>query len=749
MEKERIEKERIEKERIEKEKSENERKEKERLEKERIEKEKEKEKARNELLKKENMELDKKKNEYIKLKELYEQNKENIFNFTNNLQLQENLIDNYKLFINEFSSSINDLNIKNNISIVCIDYNEKTDPSNNQQFYDKINIISQKLNKFEYIINNIKNNKLKKVERKYILIQNDLNEIDLAIKSNDPNLKLLLSINNGLIQKNLDELNSFIQQLKKDENTYEKIKTEIEKDIKELQEEGKKLTEEIQNTKKIIKEKENIEKNNLKISNIFLKNSMLLGINEFSNPNEIFSSRLIFKKENNKDYYEPQLIEKNWKEICYVYEDYDLHEVNFVLQAVGLNENRYFPKSSFGFPIDTLIEVIEFEIDGKNSDYNYENSLLKYDINLKNMETNKIYIKYKESPNNLSEEEKKGRNLYRSDYYGLSKSLNGQKAIFTLIIKCDYEIINFEKGYFTKIKEGEYKWGGTVPPEGKKILVSMSRKTAKFEFNIKQTIESIDKTPLKETTLRIRPFSNEGNNEIKNSNCYSSQTDQIKYDAEKNQYEIKFINTNSYVGEFVIKGELINRCKGEWKCDLTEEEIEKDIPEDYMYNKEKFKEIALNIINEYDKTHGYDLIKVTDFVKIGEWVKENIKYDIRYKGKNEIPATDIYKNRVGVCHHYTILYNALMYSLGYQCIYVGGYAIKKNNCFNEDDGHAWSLIKVNDKWLPFDATWGIFSGKLPVTHIFEYFFRGKRHASGIDNIKFGERKVKGNFSEIL
>ena len=41
-----------------------------------------------------------------------------------------------------------------------------------------------------------------------------------------------------------------------------------------------------------------------------------------------------------------------------------------------------------------------------------------------------------------------------------------------------------------------------------------------------------------------------------------------------------------------------------------------------MYNKEKFKEIALNIINEYDKSHGYDLIKVTDFVKIGEWVKK-------------------------------------------------------------------------------------------------------------------------------
>ena len=101
--------------------------------------------------------------------------------------------------------------------------------------------------------------------------------------------------------------------------------------------------------------------------------------------------------------------------------------------------------------------------------------------------------------------------------------------------------------------------------------------------------------------------------------------------------------------------------------------------------------------------------------------------------------------RVGVCHHFTKLYNALMYSWGYQCIYVSGYAIKDNDSFNEDDGHAWSLIKVNDKWLPFDATWGIFSGKLPVSHVFESYFFGSMKTSGIDDIKIEDKKITGNF----
>ena len=47
--------------------------------------------------------------------------------------------------------------------------------------------------------------------------------------------------------------------------------------------------------------------------------------------------------------------------------------------------------------------------------------------------------------------------------------------------------------------------------------------------------------------------------------------------------------------------------------------------------------------------------------------------------------------------------------------------MNKKNTFSKNDEHAWSLIKIDGKWLPFDATWGIFSGKLPVTHVFKKF----------------------------
>ena len=86
-----------------------------------------------------------------------------------------------------------------------------------------------------------------------------------------------------------------------------------------------------------------------------------------------------------------------------------------------------------------------------------------------------------------------------------------------------------------------------------------------------------------------------------------------------------------------------------------------------------------------------------------------------------------------------------MYSLGYKVIFVSGYAIDKNDFFGEEAAHAWSLIKVDGKWLPFDATWGIFSGKLPVSHIFKQYDSSELITSGYDHIKILKIKVKGNF----
>ena len=162
-----------------------------------------------------------------------------------------------------------------------------------------------------------------------------------------------------------------------------------------------------------------------------------------------------------------------------------------------------------------------------------------------------------------------------------------------------------------------------------------------------------------------------------------------------------------------------------------------------MY-KNNFRIISNNIIKSYDKEHKDDLITIHKVAKIGKWIKKNIKYDISYVGLNDITALETYNNRRGVCHHMTKLLNALMYSLGYQVLYVLGYAMDKKNKFGVEDSHAWSLIKIDGKWLPFDATWGIFSGKLPVTHIFKQTDCKGIITLSYDSVKVDQIKVAGN-----
>jgi len=173
--------------------------------------------------------------------------------------------------------------------------------------------------------------------------------------------------------------------------------------------------------------------------------------------------------------------------------------------------------------------------------------------------------------------------------------------------------------------------------------------------------------------------------------------------------------------EFTIEGELRNRCKGEWIVDLTDEEIEKNIPVEDKLCKFQLENFARKIIKEFDENNGNSEFEFLDFMKIVLWVHKNIKYDLNYIGRNDLTPIDIYNFKVGVCYHFTRLSNALLYSLGYKVMYVHGY-VRKDIEEKKNESHAWSVIKINNKWYPFDSTMGIVSGKLPISHIFANYF---------------------------
>ena len=742
-----------------------EKKKEEKKRKEEEEKEKERKKAEEELEKKRKLEEKKMKDEIIKeinkykneketkekkLEELKKKNNE----FYEEVENQIIFINNYNQFINELNEEINNLKAQINISLCGTEMIKKQQSKNNKimEFTNSLETISIKIKQFNEIINDSKNAQLKKAESIQNEIQEKLNEMKIEDISNSNNLTLIknrLDYNNKIISNKINELELIIKALNSNKTAYEKSKKNIDEEINKLKKDIEEYVNKIKKAQSIILKTSNIlkkDEDGPKIDSIFLKGSMLLGINDFGQK-DIFSSSNIFTEEDYNKKGIQDLLRKNWNEICYVYEDYDLHDVNFELKAVGLPSNSFFSSCSFGFIIGADIDILEFEKDGKKEKYNYSDYSLEFQIYLKNNESNKIHIKYKESPSlrKMTEGEKRERKFVRNEYYGISKNVAGQRAKFTLCIKCDFEIISFSEEIFIKTNEKEYTWGGEVPREGKRTLVKMSKTNAKFNFLYSQKLKSLNSSPIKSTKMTIPVSFVGGNNEILSIENSSKETDNITLDKEKGVYEINFKNTNHTEVEFKIAGQLKNRCKDEWICELTDKQIEDNIPEDYKYNKNKFNEIANDIIKNYDIKHKDDKIKVPDVVKIGKWIKENIKYDLRYSGKNNISATETYNNRIGVCHHFTKLFNALMYSLGYKVVYVSGYALDKKDHYDTSDAHAWSLFKINGKWLPFDATWGIFSGKLPVCHIFRAYFPIGVSVIGSDSIEFGKGNEEGNF----
>jgi hypothetical protein len=269
-----------------------------------------------------------------------------------------------------------------------------------------------------------------------------------------------------------------------------------------------------------------LDKKNPMNDPLFLKGSMLLSIKDFSKAKDIFNSMYLFKNEKEENYTTQDLLRKNWKEICYIYDEYDIHDINYELKAVGLPDNAFFNSCSMGFTLETDIQILEFEIDGVKSQYNYGDYSLSFDINLKNLESNKIHVKYKESKlkNKLTKGEIEQQKIFKVNYYGIYKTLVGQKAKYVLNNKSNYEIINFEDEFFIKTNENEYTWGGTVPEGGKTTIVKLSKREAKYQFYEKYSINTIDNSPINNTTMTIPLGYKGGNNKIIKMSIFSKQT---------------------------------------------------------------------------------------------------------------------------------------------------------------------------------------------------------------------------------
>ena len=690
--------------------------------------------------------------------------------FNNKIRGQNITVNEYRKYLNEVYQFMSTFRERISVSMNNARNNNNANLEEMNKLFESISIEMFELDDIILRNNNIFGSN---VENIIADIQTNIDNLDKNENQIEENFNNICA----LIKQKIDEINIIFSEVEKNKDSFDSKNRNVEGEIKKLKDlhknNGRKGNNNINNN---INNPNNIRNNNINDNPNNINNNQNRNNNQNINNSRrrwIIGQSFLFKvkdeatkldllktanlfTENSQNLsddnfgFGAKLIRKNYHEICYVYDDYDICDVYYDLVAVGLSENSFFPTCNQSFPFDKTIEIESLLIDGVPSQYRNNFLGIEVDINLKNFESKKIHIKYKVKKNLsfLSQGQLEQRNIYRTETYGLEGNLEGQMAKFSLILKGSFDIVNFEDYFLMRNKnntdEVEYMWGGRVPYGGKMTKIMFSKKEATWSFNLSVDITSFYQLRNTKYCLPIEFVG--GNNEIININPTSPQSSNIIIDEENRKYIVEFINTRYNRAQFTLKGKLKNKCKGEWEVDLTDEEIEKNMPREDVLAKEQLKIIAKKIIEEFDNIHRDDDFEYLDYMKIGMWVNENIEYDINYSGKIQLTAMDIYNMRRGVCHHITRLSNALLYSLGYKVMYLCGYSCQNCREFKTSFGHCWSLIRLeNRKWYPFDATWGIYTGKLPVGHIFSTYFQVFGQLNSTDFAMLGTLQMEGKY----
>ena len=696
--------------------------------------------------KNENFEImNKKKREYSKILDEF-QNRANSINFF--LDYENYKYDNFKSDLYIYQNYRKKCRERLNISF--INNNNKSPENNNALILDEyskiIDQISKIISQIDNTFLNMKNNFGKNIENKLTNIQNNIN---------------------NLTQNNIESTEQIIKEVKKLLEEYENKRNKCDS----LYNEGDLLIRKIDGIHKKLLERhfkklnnkqdnKNIINNNQNLTNIndkrkkLIEQSFLFNVKNVSNKLDLYKTINIFKKkeeESYEDLEDSMLLQKNYHEICYIYDDYDIYDIYYTLKAVGLPTGEYFTRDYYTFFNGYKIEIQQFFIDDKISKYTkVKDNKISFDIKLYNLDSKKIHIKFKaiKDLSDLSKEDIEERKIYRYDYYGIYKDLAGENAKFSLILKGSFDIVNFEDYFLIRNlnnkKEIEYMWGGVVPPEGKRTRIMLSKKEAIWSFT--QTITFYLSSSDSKSRVCVPMKFLGGNNDFINIIPSSKNAENIFLDEKGKLYIFEYNNNKSCNEEIIIKGEFKNKCKGGWKLDITDEEVEYLMPEEDKNNKEQLKKIATEIINDFDKKNKNNDFEYLDYMKIGLWVYNNIQYDYKCISRH-YTTMEIYNMRRGVCADFTQLSNALLYSLGYKMLLVHGYCIKKNGFkFDSNDLHAYSLIKLKDnKWYPFDSTWGIFTGKLHVGHIFKAFVNRKLYSIPYSKVDSYTEDLEGKF----
>ena len=382
------------------------------------------------------------------------------------------------------------------------------------------------------------------------------------------------------------------------------------------------------------------------------------------------------------------------------------HEAEYfiILQPQNLQPRYYYSSYSIGLNGNGNFSIIDVNFKLNNATYEFKNNIITFNFKLFNNEKLEINFKYKVVNKTLNK-------FHRYEYVYLPKTnYYGEIIVST---KDDMTIINTNNDIVKKIdNSNKYIWKGNLNEEIIDTL-RIGYTSGKWSIVYKATLTSKTGNQIKNGFIRTPRFFKGGNNIINNytfSSSISNNLDGINIIDNSTHFIFEFKDVKQKEVFSEIKTDFTNIGNITWNYYFDDFPSYKPKSTSTELTKKKVNEIL-------SKDKSTD----PDYIKIGKWVYQNMIYDISHTGKRKT-VDEILTTLIGVCEHYTILYNALLNSINIEAIYVGGFAFDEEKQIKKENmGHAWTLAKINNEWIPYDSTWNIFTGILPISHIYERF----------------------------
>ena len=296
--------------------------------------------------------------------------------------------------------------------------------------------------------------------------------------------------------------------------------------------------------------------------------------------------------------------------------------------------------------------------------------------------------------------------------------IKGSKSCdYTFIIPEEYTDLGLSNGLLTKqsgISDTIYTYYGECPtnPEGLVDVIRYTPKQSLWKADMGIYLENPNKfTNNINITFEFPRYYIGGKLKKSYHRIFSTENGEYEENSiisDKKNFKVEVSSTNKNKVGALLYTAFTNKLSDKFVVDL---------PEDfYKINTQIDPEI---------KSKAEEINKETsalpNYYRIGKFVNSHIKYNIDYVGKDLI-IKEIYDQQVGVCEHYTLLYNAMLNAINIPTLYVSGWAFQNDEISGNKKTitHAWTIAFIDGEWKELDATWGLFEG-VPAGHIFKNF----------------------------